>query len=158
MVAGCLGVYAVIASPTASAQVVPLGYQLTTNGLGQSNTITTLTGGPYNRVTFSTNWSHNSGSATSLGVGINFNAGSFYNIISSLSSISGFNNNPNPSAVNAVCNLSVPVSSATALSMIRGQNISSGGYVAGDRVEPGEETAFEDEDEDDEEKKRAIHS
>lgn len=115
----------------ASAQVVPLGSQFTTNGLGQSNTISTLTGGPYNRVTFSTNWSYNAGSATSAGVAINFNAGAFYNIIGSLSSISGFNNNPNPSAVSAVCNLTMPVSSATALTMIRGQNPLSGGYVAG---------------------------
>lgn len=111
---------------------MPLGNLLTTNGLGQSTNITTLSGGPYNRVSFSTNWSHNSGGATSLGVGINFNAGAFYNIISGLVSISGFNNNPNPSAVNALCTLTMPVSSATALSMIRGQNITAGGYVAGD--------------------------
>jgi hypothetical protein len=130
MLAGGVSLFLVAAS--APAQVVSLGQQLTTNGLGQSNTISTLTGGPYNQVTFSTNWCHNSGSATSLGVGINFNAGPFYNIIASLSSISGFNNNPNPSNVSAVCNLTMPVSSATALSMIRGQNALSGGYVAAD--------------------------
>lgn len=115
---------------TTQGQVVSLGNLLTTNGLGQSSAISTLTGGPYNRVTFSTNWSYNAGSPTSMGAGINFNAGAFTNIIASLSSISGFNSNANPTTLTAVCNLSVAVSSATALSMIRGQNVLSGGYTA----------------------------
>lgn len=114
----------------ASAQVVNLGNLLTTNGLGQSSPITTLSGGPYNRVTFTTNWSHNSGTPTSMGAAINFNAGPFYNILAGMSSISGYANDANPTTLTASCILSMSVSSATALTMIRGQNVSMAGYNA----------------------------
>ncbi len=114
----------------ADAQVVALGNLLTTNSGIQSTNITGLTGGPYNRVTFTTNWSYNAGTPTSLGAAINFNAGAFTNIIAGLSSISGFANNANPTTLTAVCNLTMGVSSATALSMIRGQNALTLGYTA----------------------------
>lgn len=119
-----------LAGSAASAQVVNLGNLVTTNALAQSSPITTLTGGPYNRVTFTTNWSYNAGTPTSMGAAINFNAGPFYNILAGLSSISGFANNANPTSLSAACILSMPVSSATALTMIRGQNSLTAGYSA----------------------------
>lgn len=126
---GVLGLVAMAGTP-ASAQVVNLGNLVTTNALAQSSSINTLTGGPYNRVTFTTNWSYNAGTPTSMGAAINFNAGSFSNIIAGLSSISGFANNANPTTLSAACILSMPVSSATALTMIRGQNALTAGYSA----------------------------
>ncbi|MCY2953445.1 MAG: hypothetical protein NTU53_15925 [Planctomycetota bacterium] len=120
-------------SSAASASIVVPGNLVTTNSLGQYLNVNGITGGPYNRVTFTTNWSTNTFGATSMGAAINFNLNpSFYNIIASLSSISGFQNNSNPTSLTAVCNLSMFVSSASALTMIRGQNISSGGFISAD--------------------------
>lgn len=119
-----------LAGTAASAQVVNLGNLVTNNGLAQSSPITTLTGGAYNRVTFTTNWSYNAGTPTSMGAAINFHAGPFYNILAGLSAISGFAPNANPTALSASCILSMPVSSATVLTMIRGQNALTGGYSA----------------------------
>lgn len=117
----------------ASGSTVVLGNLNTTNGLGQYLNVNGITGGAYNRVTFTTNWSTNTSGATSMGAAINFNLSpSFYNIIASLSSISGFQNNSNPTALTAVCNLSMPVSASSALTMIRGQNISTAGFISAD--------------------------
>ncbi|MCC6680859.1 MAG: hypothetical protein IT445_08140 [Phycisphaeraceae bacterium] len=118
-------------APAASANTVVLGNLVTTNNLGQYLNVNGITGGPYNRVTFTTNWSANTSGATSIGAAINFNLSpSFYNIIASLDSISGYQNNSNSTSLTAVCNLSMPVSSASALTMIRGQNISAGGFIS----------------------------
>ena len=120
-------------APAASASTVALGNLVTTNSLGQYLNVNGITGGSYNRVTFTTNWAANTSGATSMGAAINFNLSpSFYNIIASLSSISGYQNNSNPTSLTAVCNLSMPVSSASALTMIRGQNISSSGFISAD--------------------------
>lgn len=106
---------------TARAQVVSLGNLNTTNSV-QTLNVSGLTGGPYNRVTFTTNWSANTSGTFSQNVAFNFNISpSFYGIIASLSSISGFNPNNTPVSMTAVCNLSMPVSSATALQMTRAQ-------------------------------------
>lgn len=107
----------------AAAQVVSLGNLISTNSV-QTLNVTGLTGGPYNRVTFTTNWSANTSGTFSQNVAFNFNISpSFYGIIASLSSISGFNPNNTPVSMTAVCNLSMPVSSATALQMIRAQTV-----------------------------------
>jgi len=117
----------------ASGSIVVPGNLVTTNSLGQYLNVNGITGGPYNRVTFTTNWSANTPGATSMGAAINFNLSpSFYNIIASLSSISGYQNNSNPTALTAVCNLTMPVSSSSALTMIRGQNINSAGFISAD--------------------------
>ena len=120
-------------APAASASTVVLGNLVTTNSLGQYLNVNGITGGPYNRVTFTTDWSTNTFGATSMGAAINFNLSpSFYNIIASLSSISGYQNNSNPTSLTAVINLSMPVSSASGLTMIRGQNSSSAGSISAD--------------------------
>lgn len=126
-------VAALALAPPARANVVVLGNLVTTNSLGQSLGVNGITGGPYNQVTFTTNWSANTSGATSMGAAINFNLGpSFYNIIAGLASISGYQNNSNPTTLTAVCNLSMPVSASSLLTMIRGQNIGSGGFVSAD--------------------------
>lgn len=117
----------------ANGSIVVPGNLVTTNSLGQYLNVNGITGGPYNRVTFTTNWSANTSGATSMGAAINFNLSpSFNNIIAGLSSISGFQNNSNPTALTAVCDLTMPVSSSSALTMIRGQNINSGGFISAD--------------------------
>jgi hypothetical protein len=110
-------------APRANAQVVSLGNLISTNSVQNLN-VTGLTGGPYNRVTFTTNWSPIDALTFSEGVAFNFNiTPSLYPIIASLSSISGFNPNNTPTAMSAVCNLSIPVSSSTALQMTRAQTL-----------------------------------
>jgi hypothetical protein len=120
VIAGLLLASAAVANP------INLGNLVVTNSVSTQNLTGMMTGGFYNRVTFTTNWSHNSGTVTSMGAAFNFNAGSFTNVIASLSSISGFQNNANPTSLTAVCNLSVAVNSSTALTMIRAQN--TGGF------------------------------
>ena len=118
-------------SAAASGQTVNLGNLTTTNAFPYTTiSVTGLTGGAYNRFTFSTNWSQVTGAARSNAISINLNAGAYSNIIAGLSSISGFNNNSLPSFASVSGSLAVPVSSATALSMIRAQNYSDAGTYA----------------------------
>lgn len=110
-------------SPRVAAQVVPLGNLVSTNSV-QTLNVSGLAGGAYNRVTFTTNWSANTSGTFSQNVAFNFNISPSFNaIIASLSSISGFNPNNTPTAMSAVCNLSIPVSAATALQMTRAQTL-----------------------------------
>src|SRR5690349_1122581 len=86
-----------LAATAHSTEVVTLGHLLATSGINPAANVP-LTAGPYNRVTFTTNWVWNSGTATSAKAAINFNANNNYAaIIGSLFSVSGFNNNSNPS-------------------------------------------------------------
>lgn len=110
----------------AVANPINLGNLVVTNSVSTQNLTGMMTGGSYNRVTFTTNWSHNSGTVTSMGAAFNFNTGNLYGIIASLSSISGYQNNANPTSLTAVCNLTVAVNSNTALTMVRAQN--TGGF------------------------------
>ncbi len=126
---GCAAAAALALAGAAGANPINLGNLVVTNNVSTQN-LTGLTGGTYNRVTFTTNWSYNAGMPTSMGAAFNFNAGSFSNIIASLSSATGFANNANSTTLTAVCNLSVPVSSSTALMMIRAQNTFSNYAVA----------------------------
>jgi hypothetical protein len=103
------------------ANPINAGNYLVNAGLAQSSPLTGLSGGPYNRFRFTTNWSYSQGSPTSAAAAFNFNAGSFSGIISSLSLVTGMAPNANSTTIVVEGSLSVAISSSTALTFVRGQ-------------------------------------
>lgn len=123
----CVAVFGALAALSgAHANIVNLG-NINAINTPQTLNISGITGGPYNTFTFTTNWTFGSGQATSNQLAFNFNAGSSFNILQSLSSVTGMLPNGNPTTVTVTGRLSINVSASTALQLLYAQNAFTAG-------------------------------